>query len=630
MTGFTEAFAAHQAGRFAEAERGYRAVLAAAPQHADAWHLLGVLAQQQGRLEEAVANITKAIALAGQEPVYLTNLGITLSALGRNSEAADALERAAARDPKAVGTLFALGNALRALGRFAAAEQRYRQAIALAPTQATLHNNLGTTLKDLGRLGEAEAATREAIRLEPGHARAQYNLGVILKDSARPAEAADCFRRAIAALPDFPEAHANLAVALHDLGDLDGAIQHGRRAVALNPRDALAFNNLGAALRDSGHFDDAMACYRQALALDPNLAAARHNEGVALERAGRADEALTRYQAARDQASGGKTFAEAELNAALLLLARGEFTEGWKAYEARWHASAERPRDFPQPVWQGEKDGGVLVWGEQGLGDQILYAGMIPDLLARGQAVVLETEPRLVPLFARSFPGAHVVAVKTPPDPATTRADIRWQSPLAGLGRWLRPDAARFPARRAYLVPDAARRADFRASLSRLPGDGPIVGVSWVSRNAKIGVNKTLALADWASLLKLPGLRLVDLQYGDTQAERAAVTAAQGINIHHFDDLDLYRDIDGVAALAAACDFVISVSSVTAHLAAAGGTPTWVLVPAATGNLWYWMHKTDHTPWYPAVRMFRQARAGDWSGVIDRVTQALRATREGN
>ncbi len=199
---------------------------------------------------------------------------------------------------------------------------------------------------------------------------------------------------------------------------------------------------------------------------------------------------------------------------------------------------------------------------------------------------------------------------------------------MASLGRWLRPDAASFPARASYLVPDEARRARYRAHMEATGKTGPIVGISWVSANLKIGRHKTLNLHQWAPILKVPGVRFIDLQYGDTTAERAAVEADLGIHIEHIPDLDLREDIDGVAALAAACDLVISVSNTTVHLAAALGRPTWILVPASTGNLWYWMRGGDQTPWYKTASIFRQTERAAWDDVIVRIEGRLRAFLE--
>lgn len=611
------ALAAHAAGRLDEAEQDCRALLALEPGHADAWHLLGLIQHQRGQSEQAVESIRRAVGARGNEVTYLTNLGIMLLSLARGSEAVAVLERAVDMQPDSAAARFALASALHAGGRLADAEAHYRATAQLHPNAAA-YNNLGTVLKDEGRKADAEAAYRRAIDIDPDHARAHYNLGLLLKDTQRAELASASLRRALVLSPDLVEAHVNLGIVLHDLGDLDGATAHARCAVRLAPDDPAAHNNLGAALRDSGDIDGAMQCYAQAMRLQPDLAEAQHNTGVALERTGRSDEALARYKQAQ---SLRPTFAEAELNAALLMLMSGDFARGWEAYEARWHAVT--PRTFSQRKWGGETGGRILVWGEQGLGDEILYAGMVPDLVARGHDITLETDPRLVPLFARSFAGVEVVARSEPPHAATQAGDIQWQVPLAGLGRWLRPNAASFPRRRGYLRADAQRSALFRTDLE-VGAPKLIVGVSWVSANARIGRQKSVSLASWAGILKTKGVRFVDLQYGETQAERDTARTDLGVEIEHLDALDLRADIDGVAALAQACDLVISVSNTTAHLAAALGVPTWVLVPATAGNLWYWMRGTDHTPWYPSVSVFRQKEPGRWGETFTAVERKLR------
>ncbi len=728
MSSLAEAYAAHAAGRLADAERGYRAMLKGEPRNADAWHLLGVLAQQQGKSQEAAEMIGRAVEIAGPQPVYLSNLGVALQAAGRNAEALQALEQSAARDPT-FNTLFALGNTLRALQRLPEAEARYRAALALQPQNASAYNNLGNTLQDLGRMGEAEEAYRRTITLNPSHVRAHYNLGLILKDSARTGEAETHLRQAAALDPELLEAHIHLGalagdaqalenvvkrarlrlasdakdtsargmlnLALSELGmhhkrrgDLPRAVALMDEALSLRGGDVVLLNNLantllsldrpteaeahlrtalaaapampethfhlGNALKAQDRFTEAVAAYEAALDLRPAFYKARINHGSVLKQLGdyaraRAsyeagiaadptvaelwnvrgillqttehhDEALASFERARELKPN---LAEAHRNAGLALLMQGDYARGWEAYDWRWkcEGAATTARDIPMPPWQGERGpGGVVLWGEQGLGDKVLYAGMIPELLAQGHKVVFETDPRLFALFQRSFPGLTAV----PRDhPAISAPDMRWQVPLAGLGRWLRASAEAFPARASYLVSDPARRAALRAQLESLGGKGPIVGISWASTNPKIGRHKTLALKHWAPILKQAGIRFVDLQYGDTAAERADVEAELGVKITHIEGLDLREDIEGVTALAAACDLVIGVSSTTVHFAAAVGVPTWVLVPASAGNLWYWGLKGERTPWYPNVRVIRQNKLGEWVTALAETARRL-------
>jgi hypothetical protein len=261
-----------------------------------------------------------------------------------------------------------------------------------------------------------------------------------------------------------------------------------------------------------------------------------------------------------------------------------------------------------------------LVWGEQGLGDQILHAGMVPEVIERATSVVLEVEPRLIALFARSFPGVEVAALA----PELHDGPLAAHTPLGALGQHLRPSWDAFPRReQGYLVADPDRAASLRERLTR---DGhTAIGLFWRSVAPLIGRSKSAELIDFAPLLRLPDCRFVDLQYGDTLADRRFVTRELGIRVERLDDIDNTNDIDGLAALIAACDTIVTVSNTTAHLAGALGRPTWVLVPSGNARIWYWFKERPQSPWYPHVHLVRQRRAQPWADLIGSATQEISA-----
>jgi len=152
-----------------------------------------------------------------------------------------------------------------------------------------------------------------------------------------------------------------------------------------------------------------------------------------------------------------------------------------------------------------------------------------------------------------------------------------------------------------------------------------LVGISWKSANKELGALKSHSLRDWLGILRVAQARFVDLQYGETASEREVVERQAGTRIEHLPDLDLYNDLEGLAALCAACDLVITASNVTAHVAGALGRPVWLLVPKTNGRHWYWFSGRTGSPWYPSLRIFTQQAAGDWSGVLDEVAQELAA-----
>jgi len=370
------------------------------------------------------------------------------------------------------------------------------------------------------------------------------------------------------------------------LGQPEAAIEHYREALEVDPNNTPAATVLGSALMQEGDHEGAIAQRRRAVDMDPENAEAHYYLGFSL-----------------------------------LLL--GLLEEGWTEFEWRWRVEGgEKKRDFPQPYWEGGNINGksILVWSEQGVGDEVQFAGMIPDLLSRGADVVLECEPRLVPLFERSFPGVRCLPKQDPPVAEAISGDIDFQVPGAGLGRWLRADFAEFPGRASYLVADTEHRETLQARY-REGSDDLLVGVAWHSKNADIGQQKSMTLLDLRPIADVPGVRFIDLQYGDTADERAAFEEETGIRVHRDDSVDQMKDLDAFAAQVAAMDLVVSVSNTTVHIAGALGVPAWVLLHHLPLSVW--MLDRDDSPWYPSLRLFRQTEAGQWADVIERVTARL-------
>lgn len=336
MATLDEALAAalksHQAGDLSRAEEIYRRILAVDPGHAEAWHLLGVIAHQVGKNERAVEQIQRAISVDASNADYHNNLGEALRALGQRDEAA-ACYREALRlrpsYPEALNNLgnalhdqgnsaaaadryqealrlkpdFALaannlGNVLYALGKPEEAAERYRQALRLEPTCAEAHNNLGNILRKQGKLVEAACSFQEALKHRPAFLDARTSLGQVLLERGKAAEAAACFQEVLRRRPESVETRNSLGIALHKQGRLDEAIACYRRVLEIRPEFVEARNNLGFALQNQGKVAEAVACYRQLLVLDPSFAEAHNNLGNILQEQGRLEEAFASYHEA--------------------------------------------------------------------------------------------------------------------------------------------------------------------------------------------------------------------------------------------------------------------------------------------------------------------------------------------
>ncbi len=264
----------------------------------------------------------------------------------------------------------------------------------------------------------------------------------------------------------------------------------------------------------------------------------------------------------------------------------------------------------------------ILVWEEQGIGESLLFAGLIPELIGQGAEVSVKCDPRMVPLFTRSFPEITCLPTTDTTQPSTRNEDFDCHAPLADLGCWLRPDAGSFVPTKAYLAADRDQSASIRSHYIEKGGD-LLVGLAWISKSPHYAERKSMTLNDLEPMLVIPGITFVDLQYGDTGNERAAFTARTGIDIIHDNSVDQMADLDAFAAQVAALDMVVTISNTTAHMS--GGLGVETLLMLDTAPIWYWQMDRPDSQWYSSLRLYRQPQPGDWADVIGRVAEGVKA-----
>ena len=545
---------------------------------------LGALLQAQGRSEEAERRLRRALQLKPQLAEAWVNLGNLLQQCGELEEAVASHKRALRLRPDFAEAHFNLGNARQSQKNFDEAAVSYQRALTLQPARSEFHGNLGNALLAQKKLDEAVASYQRALALRPDFAEACYNMGNARKEQGNLDEAVACFERAIALKPELPEAYYNLGCTLHSQEKFHAAEARFEQALALRPDYAAAHYNLGCVLKDQGRLEEALAKMAQAVALDPD-------------------------------------YAQALFAHALAQLQNGELDPGWRNYESRWqscdHQTPMRP--YSQPRWCGEtlESGRILLWGEQGVGDEVLFARLIPDAMRVGNPITLDCDPRLQPLFARSFPGVEVIAAKTLAD--TELATFPVHLPTGSLPSLFRASEAAFAVTTSpYLKADPVARERFR---TRYADGRQLVGLAWQTNNAKTGRKRSMDLERFAPLFAIEGIRWISLQYGDFDAlEAQAARANAPILVDR--EVDQFADLDGFAAQVAAMDRVIAIDNSTVHLAGALGIPVSVLLPFAAD--WRWMERRTDCPWYPTMRLFRQSRLGDWETAVEDVVRQWR------
>jgi tetratricopeptide (TPR) repeat protein len=611
----------HQSGRLTEAEGLYRQIAAAYPDCADAPHLLGVIAYTRGQHQEADRLLREALSLNPAVAEFYNNHGNVLKALGRLGDALNSYGRALDLNPDYADAHNNLGLLLKEQGRVEEAAGHYRRAVEIQPSHAMAYSNLGSALQALHRTEEAFIAHRKAIALAPSSPGVWTSVGVTLSEDGKIDEAIRCHKRALEIHPEFVDALVNLGNALAKREMHEEALANYRRALQIQPDNALILNNMGALLEGRGRITEAVDCYRRALALNGRIAATYSNLGAAVKKLGRLEEALHYYeQAIQLQPSA----AQAHWNRSLALLAGGRLEEGWQEYEWGWISQGRKPvRPFPQPRWEGQPIEGktILVHGEQGVGDELIFASMLPDLLDRGARLVVECDRRLVDLFERSFASTEAVPRNDPPHPRTLTGDIDYFSAAGSLARFLRPSVTSFPPHTGYLKAEPRRRAEYRNRLREL-GPGGKVGICWRSKMRTPTRSLEYTTIDmWGPILQVPGVHFVNLQYDECRRELDQARELFGVQIHAFDDVDLMNDLDGAAALTDALDLVITAATAVATTAGALGKSVWQYQFVASGD---WLtFGTDTIPWFPSTRRFDRRPEQDWDEVIARVAGEL-------
>ena len=481
-----------------------------------------------------------------------------------------------------------LGNVHRLRDAPEAAAASYRRALAVNADSPAAHYSLGLVLRHFGQFGAAAEHFQRAFSLSPDLAEAAKECALCQIQLGAHEAAIAVLREALGGQPDSGELHALLGRAHQKLHQPQAALQCYEKARLLGHAGAEFFNDLGYVLQELGRLPEAFSCYEQAIALQPDFPIARF------------------YRA-------------------LAWLLTGDYARGWPEYETRL-ISEDRPRRPETYVrWNGESlaNRRILVWGEQGLGDEIMFASCLPQVVDAARECIIECSAKLEGLFRRSFPGARVYAAAPDysiPD-AIKAASIDYETPTGSLPLYLRRSEQDFPRHDGYLKADPERVAMWRQRLSSL-GSGLKVGVSWQGgTHLTRSPLRSIPLSQWLPIFGSGDTCFVSLQYGEAAPAIEELASRHGKRVAHWQEA--IDDYDETAALVSALDLVISVQTAVVHLTGALGRPACVMVPYCPE--WRYGFADESMRWYPSVRVFRQSSFGEWESVIEAVAREVRA-----
>ena len=561
-----------------------------------------VALHQQGNISEALEITKQALVRAPNNITLLNNAGAFTAMLGDFKQSKIHLSKSLKIRPQDINTLNNLSNVLAELKQYDQASDIYRQILKLDSNDAVAHSNFANALQKKGSHQEAEKHYLIAIQLDPNNVVTCSNLGALYKEQKNISKAKEFYQKALKLNPNFAEAHNNFGLLLKEVKQFSDAETCYQNALNLNPKYSEAHNNLGELFREKKQFEQAKDCYQRALSIDTNYTAVKWN-------------------------------------LSLLQLALTNFSEGWKCYETRNHSENTTTSPvFPIVTtiqYQGEnlnqdlKNKHLLIIPEQGVGDEVMFASVLPelaDVVAQNPniQITLACDPRLVELFERSFDFVNVIPSEPDNRYQNLDADLDYWMFIGSLPKFYRNDIKDFDKHQPYLKVDDTLLIKWQDRFKQLPHKLNI-GISWIGgKTEENRADRSLILEKMFPILTKASqsANIINLQYGDHQQEIQDFKQKTGIITHDWEDADPLKDLDNFAAQIKALDLVISIDNSTVHFAGALGTKTYVMLPF--NQDWRWAEDRNDSYWYPNIMtLFRQSQDGEWDEVIQNVANSI-------
>jgi tetratricopeptide (TPR) repeat protein len=515
---------------------------------------------------------------------------------------------------------------LRAQGQVPEARSALAEALSAHPDDADLNYRMGLTFLESGDAEQALDHFNLALHYQASHFPACSARIRALDALGRSAESHGAIRQFLDANPGHVEGSLVLAGMYYRAGNHDAVLQTLEPLARGTVVDHQVANWMGLVLgREFGEFERANLYLRRVLEAEPNWLPALINLGWNLLEQGHYEEGYAHIDRALAIAPED---VEARMVRTCMKLKQGDFEEGWRDYAIRHSSKLASPCPYHFPPWRGESLEGktLLVYGEQGIGDQIMFASCFNELIGQAGRTVIDCNPKLLALFRRSFARAEIhpsAPQGKEPDWLAGVGKIDFQIAMGDLPRLYRNHWGSFPDHHGYLVADPEKIRQWKSKLVSLDERFKL-GVSW--RGGMISTRKhlrSLPIEQLTPVLKLP-LTAVSLQYGSVESDLAQLHTAHETELHHWQEA--IDDYDQTAALVCALDGVLSVCTAIVHLSGALGRPTWVLVPAVSE--WRYLDSGERMPWYPSARMIRQKVIGDWDETVYAVSKMLSAEIE--
>ncbi len=623
------------------------------PLYAEAYNNRGNALKEKEEYTLALESYKKAIHLNQNYIDAISNVGVVYDIIGDFTKAKKYFNQAILLDPSNTALLYNLANCL-------FNSEDYQRAIAVCQKIINLdasfyyaYNRIGLCCIQLEREDEAKKFFENAIKIKRDYAEGLTNYGFLLQKLRNYSLASVQFEKALKINPNSDEAVVNLSKSYIDDGRLSKAVEVAKKGLSLNSKNIPLSKNLIASLLLLNSFDEASVECKKILSIENNDPDTINLMGTILEKQGYYVQAKKHFLRALEL---DKNFALAKLNIAAIYLLEGNiheanrvytdikkeqsdnpevlyqrsafalklenFKEGWKYYEYRWKIMPQNKVIWPiqdKSLWAGEKGKRVVLWREQGIGDEIICLSLVPEVKEMCDILSVYVDPRLQALCKRAMPEINFVKDIE----ELQSVEREYHLPLGSVPGLIRNDISDFDRTvKGYMKADPQRVESIRNELKL--EDKMVVGISWTSFKSLSQAKKSIRLRDMEKIFSSLDVVLVNLQYGDVEDEIREFKEATGIDVVQCASVDNREDLDGLAALIEVCDLIVSTSNVTVHLAGALAKETWVMLPRVLINFWWLIERTDSI-WYPSLKLYRQSKLDDWDSVYVSIKKDLQS-----
>lgn len=512
------------------------------------------------------------------------------------------------------------------VGRFTEARHIYQDLLKIVPSHPDVLANLGTIELQFGNTELGVNYLKKSISVNPNQHIFLTNLGNGLIDLDRSEEAINYFDIALKITPNVSNILYNKARAYKSLKKYKESEDTYLQAIKIDPKNPLLYLNIGYLHNELGNYHLALNYYNQGVQIDPNNHQMIYNRGIAYANLKQYEPAIKDFD---ESVKLNPEFKQALYNKSFIKLSTQSFREGWLLYENRWEGLVKNKyliTSKPELNTFNVSDKNIYIWGEQGLGDQILYSSLLHDALKTNNKFYVSLDPRLIPIFSRSFACSNRIEFISLNE-KIPESKYDFHLPIGSLGKFFRNSKNDFDSHPQYYLKTNDNQVT--ALIKKInKNQQKICGISWMSKNLEVGKNKSISLREMLPILSLPNLTFVNLQYGDTRKEISDIYKNHGVVVQSIEEIDNFNNLDGLTALVSACDFIVTSSNVTAHIAGALGKETYLIIPSSYGKIWYWGENVEGCLWYPSIQIYRSVDDESWSQPVNLLKNKLKKIYE--